>query len=781
MFDSATRRFAITLSLLAVALPLLGWGTFQSARSMFNDPTRWVPPTLPERQDYEWFVEHFELEDAVVLSWPGCTVDDPRLARLEAELRAPADPKLRATCDELFARVLTGYSAVRELTTGSADLSRSLALDRLQGTLVGKDGRTSLAVVVLTPEGARHRKRSIDTVLSAAERAVGLDRSQLFVIGLPVDGHVIDTESIRSLTYFAVPSALIVWLVCCFCLRSWRFTLLVVLVAAVGECLVMTLVYLTGHPMSAVLIVMPPLVFVLTVSGGVHLINYYYDEVRLRGTAGAVRRALASAWAPCLLAATTTAVGLASLGVSDVVPVRIFGVISALGVLATVGLLFLLLPGAMGLWPVEPDRRAGGRSFAEGAADPSLWFPKLPTLVCAHSSAVTLVFLGLTVLSACGLRRLETSVNIRSLFRADSKILRDYRWMEANVGPVVPLEVVVHFDRRSALDPLARLELVHRLQREIAGIAGVGGVTSAATLLPPVPERTWQRTVYQRRLQAHRGELRQRAYLAEEADRESWRISARVPALADIDYGRFLAQLRNRVKVLLAEGGPEEVYGVRVTCTGVMPLVDEAQRALLHDLFISFLLAFVAVTLLMILFLRSLWAGLLAMLPNAFPSIILFGTMGWLGRPVDIGLVMTASVALGIAVDGTLHFLTWYRREIRRQASPPEAVRRCFGHCGRAMVQTTIICGLGMLVFAFSGFVPTRSFAWMMFTLLLAALAGDFVLLPALLVGPLGRTAVRSPRVAPAGESVPECSISRRLPSGLCRPDATVQSLPGKF
>ena len=212
-----------------------------------------------------------------------------------------------------------------------------------------------------------------------------------------------------------------------------------------------------------------------------------------------------------------------------------------------------------------------------------------------------------------------------------------------------------------------------------------------------------------------------------------------------------------------------------------MPLVDEAQRALLHDLFVSFLLAFVAVTLLMILFLRSLWAGLLAMLPNAFPSIILFGTMGWLGRPVDIGLVMTASVALGIAVDGTLHFLTWYRREIRRQMSPPEAVRRCFGHCGRAMVQTTIICGLGMLVFAFSGFVPTRSFAWMMFTLLLAALAGDFVLLPALLVGPLGRTAVRSPRVAPAGESVPECSISRRLPSGLCRPDATVQSLPGKF
>ena len=185
------------------------------------------------------------------------------------------------------------------------------------------------------------------------------------------------------------------------------------------------------------------------------------------------------------------------------------------------------------------------------------------------------------------------------------------------------------------------------------------------------------------------------------------------------------------------------VEGISATCTGMMPLVDEAQRALLQDLFGSFLLAFVTVSLIMVVFLRNLWGGLLAMLPNAFPSIVLFGTLGWLNRPIDIGSVMTASVAMGIAVDGTLHILTRYRREMDHQATRVEAVRRCFGHCGRAIVQTTIICGLGMLVFAFSGFMPARSFAWMILTLLAAALVGDFVLLPALLVGPLGRVFAR--------------------------------------
>lgn len=751
--SACARRFLLTLIILGAAAPFLLWGTWRSAQSMYNDPTGWVPESFDERMEYQWFTDHFELDDAVILSWPGCSVDDQRLAALEDELEAPADPELRAASRELFERVVTGYSAVRELTAEPSNLPRGAALARLQGTLVGPDWQSSCAIVVLTAQGARQRGRSIDTILAAGERAVGVDRSQFSLVGPPVDGHVIDTESIRSLCYFAVPSGLVAWLLCCVCLRCWRFTLLVVLVAAVGECFVMSLVCISGQPMNAVLIVMPPLMFVLTVSAGVHLINYYYDEVRLRGAAGSVRRAMAKGWLPCLLAAATTAGGLASLMISDLVPIRTFGAISATGILVTVWLLLFLLPGAMELWPREPSRRrrfpGSGRGTA-AAPDGSVLFAGLSTLACRHSRGIAVAFLSLALVSAWGLSRLETSVNIRSLFCSESRIMNDYRQMESSIGPLVPLEVVVHFDRGCSLDPLERLEIVNQLARDIAAVDSIGGVTSAASFLPPVPQRTWQRAVYRRRMQASFDSLYQNNYLAEEAQRQSWRISARVPTLEDIDYGHFLSGVQLRVERLLAEHRRTGVEGVSATCTGLMPLVDEAQRALLGDLFASFLLALAVVTLVMIAYLRSVAAGLLAMLPNAFPSIILFGTMGWLGRPVDIGLVMTASVALGIAVDGTLHFLTWYQRETAGGASAAEAVSRCFEHCGRAMIQTTIICGLGMLVFAFSRFVPTRSFAWMMFTLLLAALAGDFVLLPALLIGPLGKVFARRRVFTPA-------------------------------
>ena len=132
------------------------------------------------------------------------------------------------------------------------------------------------------------------------------------------------------------------------------------------------------------------------------------------------------------------------------------------------------------------------------------------------------------------------------------------------------------------------------------------------------------------------------------------------------------------------------------------------------------------------------------MIPNLFPTVLLFGFTSLCGIAVDIGSVMTASVALGIAVDGTLHFLNWFRREINNGHSQHQAVALTFRHCARAIAQTAFICGLGLLVYALSDFVPTRRFAFMMFALLLAACVGDLLLLPALLVGPLGRLFIRN-------------------------------------
>ena len=107
---------------------------------------------------------------------------------------------------------------------------------------------------------------------------------------------------------------------------------------------------------------------------------------------------------------------------------------------------------------------------------------------------------------------------------------------------------------------------------------------------------------------------------------------------------------------------------------------------------------------------------------------------------------MTASVALGIAVDDTLHFLIWYRRSSEAGNSQVVAIEDSFRKSASAMLQTSLICGLGMLPFAASTFGPVSRFAGGMVALLFAALLGDLVLLPAILASPLGYFFKRSPR-----------------------------------
>jgi multidrug efflux pump subunit AcrB len=127
------------------------------------------------------------------------------------------------------------------------------------------------------------------------------------------------------------------------------------------------------------------------------------------------------------------------------------------------------------------------------------------------------------------------------------------------------------------------------------------------------------------------------------------------------------------------------------------------------------------------------------MIPNVFPVVLVFGVMCHLGIAIDIGTMMTASVAMGVAVDDTIHFLSWFRDNLDRGMNRVEAVIETYRRVGPAMTQTTIVGGLGLFVFALSTFTPTQRFGTLMLVMLATALIGDLILLPALLAGPAGR------------------------------------------
>jgi predicted RND superfamily exporter protein len=183
--------------------------------------------------------------------------------------------------------------------------------------------------------------------------------------------------------------------------------------------------------------------------------------------------------------------------------------------------------------------------------------------------------------------------------------------------------------------------------------------------------------------------------------------------------------------------------------TGVVPIVYKAQTELLSSLINSIGLAFVMIAVVMIVLLRNgklAWnnfsnvrGGLVSMIPNVFPVILVFGLMGHFGVDLDIGSMMTASVAMGVAVDDTVHFLTWFRKGLNQGMQRHGALMLAYERCAAAMTQTTLIGGLGLSVFALSSFTPTQRFGVLMLTLLAAALLGDLIFLPAILSSPLGK------------------------------------------
>jgi predicted RND superfamily exporter protein len=240
---------------------------------------------------------------------------------------------------------------------------------------------------------------------------------------------------------------------------------------------------------------------------------------------------------------------------------------------------------------------------------------------------------------------------------------------------------------------------------------------------------------------------------------EELRVTIHVSALESLDYGTILASLHERIDPLLHDGGGAPLPGIVASYTGIMPLVQEIQSQLLTDLFESFLSAFITIGIAMTIVLGSIEAGLLAMVSNVFPALLMFGTLGWLGEVVDIGSVMTASVALGLTIDDTLHYLTFFTEGIGRGLSRREAVLLAYRRCGAAKLQTSIICAAGLMVFALSDFLPAGRFAWIMFALIVLAMLGDMLLLPALLLSPLGRwcfpVSETAPLPSPGQDQIP--------------------------
>ncbi len=241
-----------------------------------------------------------------------------------------------------------------------------------------KPGRQTCALVTLS-EYAVGDKRLRGSVARIAELAqqcdIPTDRANpdmLRMGGPPIDNVSIDIEGERTLIRLAILSFIVGLIMCWLCFRDVKITLMVFLSALFSEGTSLALVWYTGGRVDAILMSMPSLIYVLTISGAIHIVNYYRDSVVETGVATAASRAVAKGFVPCLLAAATTAVGLASLYISPLMPIRNFGVYSAISVLTSLIWIFLFVPAVLQLWPMSEKKVLQlKKKAALAAADPA--------------------------------------------------------------------------------------------------------------------------------------------------------------------------------------------------------------------------------------------------------------------------------------------------------------------------------------------------------------------------------------------------------------------------
>jgi len=762
----------LVIGVFAILLPLVVWRALLVLGTSNNNVRQWLPQHYKETRTYEWFQQHFPPDEFALVSWNGCTLDDKRLAEFADLLRGDSDRRADGGAaseagGRLFANVRTGPEMLQTLTSTPFDLEREEAIDRLSGWVIGMDRETTCALVTLTPVGNADRTRVLKAIQRIAVERVGIPADELHLVGEPIFNAMVDMASEQAMGDLPLWSGVIAVLVALISLRSVTLTGAVFLVALYSGAIALLLVDVTGGRLNLVLVVMPVLVYLLSLSAAIHLVNYYRDAAA-DGTgwtpaAEAVRRG----FTPCCLAAVTTAIGLASLVVSHILPVRDFGLYSASGILAGLVVLFLLLPS---LLSVIGDRRAREAGEKEGRSGPGASERLLAWAgrgIIAGRTWLALACGGILAVGVAGVPLIETTVHPVRFFPEDSRLRADYAWVEEKFGPVSPIEIVVLFDETpSSLIFVDRLKLVQEIQNEVAGMEEIAATMSVATFVPTLepeqdadtrsrassagilgalgravgasPERI-ERYVLNSKLKDHRQSFIKQGYLAEADQQQLYRISVRAAGQGAVDEAGFMDSVESRVNTFLDAKPNDWTAGVKVRYTGMVPLFFLAQRELLDGLFRSFLLAFVLIAVLMIVVLRSAGGGLLAMLPNLFPAAVLFGFMGHFALKVDIGSMLTASAAMGIAVDDTVHFLTWFRRGLDQAMSRHDAVLYGWRRCSGAMLQTTAIGGLGLAVYATSSFQPIAQFGLLIFLLLVLALVGDLVFLPALLASPAGR------------------------------------------
>ncbi len=492
-----------------------------------------------------------------------------------------------------------------------------------------------------------------------------------------------------------------------------------------------------GYPMTHVTQILPTFLLVVGVGDSVHILAVFYLRYNETGDKeGSIAYAMGHSALAVLMTSLTTAAGLVSFIAADVAPIVDMGIVAPVGVMLAFIYTVILLPALIALFPVR--RAKPGEARQARLVDRIL--SGIGRIACAYPGRVIFASLAITALAVVGMTGLRFSHNALKWMPEEYAIRQATEVIDRNLKGSVALEVVIDTHRENGIHDPA---ILNQLERSVQFASelhiqdiSVGKAWTITAILKEIHQALNENRPEFYAIPQDRKLVAQEFLLFENSGSDD------LEDVVDTTFSKARFTLKSPFhdamvyKVLLdsVKDHFEKNYpGVTVTVTGVMALFTAIIHNVVTTMAKSYIIALSIITVLMMVLIGRVRIGMLSMVPNLVPIMVILGLMGWLDISFDLSTILIGSITIGIVVDDTIHFMHNFRRYVEETGDVAVAVRSTMLTTGRAMLITTVVLASGFFITTLAEMKNTAVFGLLTGSAVVLALVADYFLAPALM------------------------------------------------
>ncbi|MEX0315695.1 MAG: RND family transporter [Allomuricauda sp.] len=523
-----------------------------------------------------------------------------------------------------------------------------------------------------------------------------------------------------------------------FFFRSFRATLISMCVVIIGVMWALGILGLFQFEITILTALIPPLIIVIGIPNCIFLINKYQQEVKKHGNqALSLQRVISKIGNATLMTNITTASGFATFIILDSDLLREFGIVASINILCIFILSLLIIPIIYSFMPLPKTKHL--KHLNKKWID--LFVNWMERMVRHHRIAVYITTVVVLILSIIGIYQIEiTGSRIEDLPK-NTHYFKDIRFFEEEFDGIMPMEIVVDTKRKNGASKPATLKRMDRLGNLIEETPELSKPVSLVNLvkyskqafyngipkyyqLPTSQENTFIMDVV--RKSENDGNL------LESFVDSTGQIARITTFMRDVKIDR-MEEIEKDIQQAITKIFPSERFNVFMT--GKALLFLKGTKYLVKNLLLSLALAIGLISLFMAYLFRSFRMIIISLVPNLLPLVITAGLMGYLGVPIKPSTILVFSIAFGISVDDTIHFLAKYRQELATHKwHIKRSVYAALRETGVSMFYTSIVLFFGFSVFIISSFGGTKALGGLVSATLLFAMLANLILLPSLLL-----------------------------------------------